>query len=68
MHLVPTQEEVVGLLRKTGALRDGHFEYPSGLHTDECLQVPVAMRYYQHQRKHGPATDDNPWPPRDEFA
>jgi orotate phosphoribosyltransferase len=50
MHLVPTQEEVVRVLRDTGALRDGHFEYPSGLHSDECLQVPVAMRYYQHQR------------------
>ena len=30
MHLIPTQEEVVALLRETGALRDGHFEYPSG--------------------------------------
>src|SRR5207342_1670561 len=50
MHIVPTQEEVVAVLRETGALRDGHFEYPSGLHSNEYLQVPLAMRYYQHQR------------------
>jgi orotate phosphoribosyltransferase len=50
MHLVPTQDEVVRVLRDTGALRDGHFEYPSGLHSNEYLQVPIAMRYYQHQR------------------
>ena len=50
MHLVPTQDEVVRVLRETGALREGHFEYPSGLHSNEYLQVPTAMRYYQHQR------------------
>ena len=50
MHLVPTEEEVVSLLRETGALRDGHFRYPNGLHTDQYLQVPIAMRYYQHQK------------------
>ena len=44
MHLIPTQDEVVALLRETGALRDGHFEYPSGLHSNEYLQVPLAMR------------------------
>src|ERR1700730_18444249 len=50
MHIIPTQEEVVSVLRETGALRDGHFEYPSGLHSNEYLQVPLALRYYQHQR------------------
>src|SRR5229473_6236900 len=50
MHLLPTPEEVVSVLRETGALRDGHFEYPSGLHSNEYLQVPLAMRYYQYQR------------------
>ncbi|HJZ96605.1 MAG TPA: phosphoribosyltransferase family protein [Candidatus Solibacter sp.] len=38
------------MLRDTGALRDGHFEYPGGMHSNEYLQVPLAMRYYQHQR------------------
>lgn len=50
MQLIPTQDEVVSVLRETGALRDGHFEYTSGLHSNEYLQVPLAMRYYQYQR------------------
>src|SRR6266550_5815299 len=50
MHLLPTQDEVVSILRETGALRDGHFEYPNGMHSNEYLQVPLAMRYYQHAR------------------
>jgi len=50
MHLIRTREEVVSVLRETGALRDGHFEYPNGLHSNEYLQVPLALRYYQHQR------------------
>ena len=47
MQLVPTNEEVIALLRETGALRDGHFEYPNGMHADEYLQVALAFRYYQ---------------------
>jgi len=50
MHLIPTQDEVVALMRETGAIRDGHFEYPSGLHSNEYLQVPLALRHYQHQK------------------
>jgi orotate phosphoribosyltransferase len=50
MHLIPTQEEVVSLLRETGALRDGHFEYTTGLHSNEYLQVPLALSHYQHHR------------------
>ena len=50
MHLVPTQDEVVRVLRETGALRDGHFVYPNGLHSNEYLQVPLALRYYQHAK------------------
>jgi orotate phosphoribosyltransferase len=50
MHLVPTQEEVVELLRNTGAIRDGHFEYPNGLHANEYMQVQLAMRYFQHAK------------------
>src|SRR5450631_1372126 len=47
MHLVPTQAEVVELLRRTGGLRKGHFEYPDGMHTNEYLQVALTMRHYQ---------------------
>lgn len=50
MHIVPTQAEVVDVLRHTGALREGHFEYPNGLHSNEYLQVALAMRYYQHAK------------------
>jgi orotate phosphoribosyltransferase len=46
MHLLPTSDEVVSVLRETGALRDGHFAYPNGLHSNEYLQVPLAMRFY----------------------
>lgn len=47
MQLVPTQDEVVAMLRKTGGLRDGHFIYPNGLHSHEYLQVALTMRYYE---------------------
>jgi len=47
MELVPTQQEVVDVLRRTGAIRDGHFQYPNGLHSNEYMQTQLAMRYYQ---------------------
>jgi|SRR6185437_3842231 len=50
MQLLPSQEDVTGILRVTGALREGHFEYPNGLHSTQYLQVPLAMRYYQHAK------------------
>lgn len=47
MHLLPTQDEVIRLLRDSGALRDGHFAYSNGLHAHEYLQVALAMQSYQ---------------------
>jgi orotate phosphoribosyltransferase len=47
MHLLPTEEEVVQLLKDSGALRTGHFRYPTGLHSDTYLQVALAMRHYE---------------------
>jgi orotate phosphoribosyltransferase len=47
MHLIPTNQEVITMLRQTGALREGHFEYPNGMHADEFLQVALAFRYYK---------------------
>jgi orotate phosphoribosyltransferase len=50
VHLVPTNEEVIALLRQSGALREGHFEYPNGMHANEYLQVALAFRYFQHAK------------------
>lgn len=50
MQLLPSNDEVTAVLRETGALRDGHFIYPNGVHSNEYLQVPLAMRYYQHAK------------------
>lgn len=47
MELVPTQDEVLALLRETGALQQGHFECLNGLHTDINLETPLAMRYHR---------------------
>jgi orotate phosphoribosyltransferase len=46
-QLIPSQEEVLQLLRQTGALRTGHFRYPNGLYSDMYLQVALAMRDFQ---------------------
>ena len=53
MQLVPTQEEVVKLLRQTGALREGFFEYPNGLYSNQYLQVALAMSSFQVQNTLG---------------
>ena len=50
MQLIPTQDEVIALLRETGALREGVFEYPNGLYSNQYLQVPLAFRYFQHAK------------------
>jgi orotate phosphoribosyltransferase len=50
MNILPSQDDVIRILRETGALRQGHFEYPNGSHSNEYLQVPLAMRHYQHAR------------------
>src|SRR5215469_6463161 len=50
MTLLPTDGDVVRILRETGALRSGHFEFPDGTHSDEYLQVPLAFRHFQHAK------------------
>lgn len=47
MELIPTQQEVIELLQRTGALRYGHFAYPGGLHSDQYLETALAMRHYE---------------------
>jgi orotate phosphoribosyltransferase len=50
MNLIPTQEEVLAILRETGALRTGHFEDSNGLHSGQHLEPALAMRYYRHAK------------------
>jgi len=50
MTLLPTPEDVVRILRDTGALRYGHFEFANGAHSNEYLQVPLAFRHFQHAK------------------
>jgi orotate phosphoribosyltransferase len=47
MHLIPTEEEVVALVRRTGALRNGHFAYANGLHSNQHLEAALALRYHR---------------------
>jgi orotate phosphoribosyltransferase len=50
VQLIPSSEQVVDLLRETGALREGHFEFPTGQHSGHYFQMPLAMRYHGNAR------------------
>ncbi len=50
VQLVPSQDEVMQILKRTGAFREGHFVYPSGRHTPHYFQMPLAFRYYDTAR------------------
>ena len=50
VQLVPSQDEVMEMLKKTGAFREGHFVYPNGKHTPNYFQMPLAFRYYDTAR------------------
>lgn len=50
VQLIPSPEQVTDLLRETGALREGHFEFPTGLHSSHYFQLPLAMRYHGNAR------------------
>jgi len=49
-RLIPEQGQVLEMLKKTGAYREGHFVYPSGQHTPHYFQMPLAFRYYDTAR------------------
>ena len=49
-RLIPEQSEVMEILKRTGAFREGHFVYPSGQHTPHYFQMPLAFRYYDMAR------------------
>jgi orotate phosphoribosyltransferase len=50
MELIPTQAEVIELLKKSGALREGFFKYSDGLYSNQYLRVALAMTSYQTQK------------------
>ncbi|HLG14009.1 MAG TPA: phosphoribosyltransferase family protein [Blastocatellia bacterium] len=49
-QLIPSAEQVREFLRETGALREGHFEFPNGYHSEHYFQMPLAMRYHGNAR------------------
>ena len=50
VQLIPSSDEVMQILRKTGAFREGHFVYPNGKHTAHYFQMPLAFRLYDTAR------------------
>ena len=50
VQLIPSPDQVTDLLRETSALREGHFEFPTGLHSSYYFQMPLAMRYHGNAR------------------
>lgn len=50
VQLIPSPEEVMQILRKTAAFREGHFVYPNGKHTAHYFQMPLAFRLYDTAR------------------
>src|SRR5438094_1542126 len=50
VRLIPSQEEIMQILKRTGAFREGHFVYPNGKHTAHYFQMPLAFRYYDTAR------------------
>ena len=50
VNLIPSPENVMQILKRTGAYREGHFVYPSGKHTPYYFQMPLAFRYYDTAR------------------
>jgi orotate phosphoribosyltransferase len=50
VQLIPKPDEVMQMLRKTGAFREGHFVYPNGKHTAHYFQMPLAFRLYDTAR------------------
>src|SRR5438105_14601283 len=50
VQLIPSSEEVMQILKRTGAFREGHFVYPNGKHTAHYFQMPLAFRLYDTAR------------------
>jgi len=50
VELIPSQDAVMAILKRTGAFREGHFIYPNGKHSQHYFQMPLAFRYYDTAR------------------
>src|SRR5690348_4697633 len=50
VDLIPSENDVLDLLQKTGALRHGHFRRPTGRHAEIYLQLPLVMRHYAESK------------------
>ena len=50
VELIPSQETVMQILKRTGAFREGHFVYPNKKHSPHYFQMPLAFRYYDTAR------------------
>ena len=50
VELIPSQDAVMQILRRTGAFLEGHFVYPNGKHSPHYFQMPLAFRYYDTAR------------------
>ncbi len=50
VELIPSQEAVMQILKRTGAFREGHFVYPNKKHSPHYFQMPLAFRYYDTAR------------------
>lgn len=50
VELIPSQDTVMQILKRTGAFREGHFVYPNGKHSPHYFQMPLAFRYYDTAR------------------
>ena len=50
VELIPSQDAVMQILKRTGAFREGHFICPNGKHSQHYFQMPLAFRYYDTAR------------------
>ncbi len=50
VQLIPSDDAVMQILKRTGAFREGHFIYPNGKHSPHYFQMPLAFRYYDTAR------------------
>jgi orotate phosphoribosyltransferase len=50
VQLIPSDDAVMQILKRTGAFREGHFIHPNGKHSPHYFQMPLAFRYYDTAR------------------